>query len=109
MPPVARPIAPASADIADDCTQSGILFRLFTKDQQQRLIQNIAEAMEGVPEEIIERQLLCLHRADPQYAEGVARVLKIRNRVRSAASPFVAPLPGPQLSKTARAPKPSLI
>ncbi|GHB90681.1 catalase [Cerasicoccus arenae] len=64
----------------DDYTQPGNLFRLFDDGQKQRLFNNIAEAMAGVPEEIIQRQLVHFHRADPAYAEGVARALGIKNQ-----------------------------
>ena len=61
----------------DDYTQPGDLFRLMTPDQQQRLFNNVAAAMEGVPEFIIQRQLAHFHKADPRYAEGVVRALGI--------------------------------
>ena len=48
-------------------------------DSQQRLFKNIAAAMSGVPEEIMQRQLVHFHKADPRYAEGVAKALGIRN------------------------------
>jgi len=63
----------------DDYTQPGNLFRLMTPDQQQRLFKNIATAMVGVPEEIIQRQLRHFHKADPRYAEGVAKALGVKN------------------------------
>jgi catalase len=59
----------------DDYTQAGNLFRLFTPEQQQRLFQNIAEAMAGVPEKIVQRQLGHCAKADPAYADGVAKAL----------------------------------
>ena len=40
-------------------------FRMFTPEQQERLFKNIAAAMNGVPEAIIQRQLVHFHRADP--------------------------------------------
>jgi catalase len=40
---------------------------------------NIAATMAGVPEEIVQRQLVHFHKADPAYAAGVARVLGIKN------------------------------
>ncbi|WP_221032288.1 catalase [Actomonas aquatica] len=61
----------------DDYTQAGNLFRLFDDAQKQRLFANIAAAMGGVPEEIIRRQLVHFHRADPTYAAGVAAALKL--------------------------------
>jgi len=63
----------------DDYTQPGNLFRLFNYEQKQRLFNNTADSMEGVPEEIIQRQLVHFHRADPEYAEGVANALGIEN------------------------------
>lgn len=59
----------------DDYTQPGNLFRLMSADQQQQLFNNIAEAMDGVPEEIIRRQLAHFHQADPAYGAGVAKAL----------------------------------
>jgi catalase len=64
----------------DDYTQPGNLFRLMTPDQQQRLFKNIAAAMSGVPERIVQRQLIHFHKADPAYAAGVAKALGLKNR-----------------------------
>ena len=63
----------------DDFTQPGDLFRLMQPDQQQRLFKNIAAAMSGVPEEIVQRQLVHFHKADPAYAAGVAQALGVKN------------------------------
>ncbi len=41
----------------DDYRQPGDLFRLMTPDAQARLMDNIAAAMQGVPAEIVERQI----------------------------------------------------
>ncbi len=60
----------------DDYTQPGNLFRLLGEAQQKRLFANIAAAMQGVPREIIDRQLEHFRRADPAYAAGVAEALK---------------------------------
>jgi catalase len=76
---------------SDDYVQPGNLFRLFTRDQQERLFKNIAAAMEGATEEIIQRQLLHFHRADPQYAEGVARALKVTDTARNPITPRKRP------------------
>lgn len=57
----------------DDYTQPGDLFRLMPQDEKERLFTNIAGAMDGVPAEIIQRQLVHFHRADPAYAEGVSK------------------------------------
>ena len=61
----------------DDYTQPGELFRLMSPNQKEQLFSNIAGAMSGVPEYIVRRQLEHFHRADPAYAAGVARALKL--------------------------------
>jgi catalase len=63
----------------DDYTQPGDLFRLMTAEQQQRLFKNIAAAMAGVPQEIVQRQLIHFHKADPRYADGVANAVGVKN------------------------------
>lgn len=68
----------------DDYTQPGILFRMFDDAQKQRLFNNIAAAMDGVPEEIIQRQLVHFHKADPAYAEGVAKAVGVENKAAKA-------------------------
>lgn len=59
----------------DDYTQPGNLFRLFSADEQRRLGRNIAAAMQGVPAEIVERQLQHFDRADPGYGRVVREAL----------------------------------
>jgi len=59
----------------DDYTQPGNLFRLMSDDQKQQLFNNLAEAMQGVPLEIIERQLVHFTKADPAYGAGVRKAL----------------------------------
>jgi catalase len=63
----------------DDYTQPGDLFRLMTPDQRQRLFKNIAAAMAGVPEQIVQRQLGHFHKADPAYSAGVAGAVGVKN------------------------------
>ena len=60
----------------DDYTQAGQLFRIMNDDQKQQLFTNIAEAMQGVPDEIIERQLTHFSKADEEYGNGVRNNLK---------------------------------
>ena len=60
----------------DDYTQAGNLFRLFDDGQQQRLFSNIAAAMQGVPQDIIDTQLAHFDKADPAYGQGVRQALK---------------------------------
>ena len=59
----------------DDYVQPRALFALFDDDQKQRLFANIAEAMQGVPTEIVERQLEHFARVHPDYRDGVASAL----------------------------------
>ncbi|MDQ8182835.1 catalase [Pelagicoccus sp. SDUM812005] len=61
----------------DDYTQPGNLYRLFNDEQRARLHQNIAEAMAGVPAEIVDRQLNHFHKCDPAYAAGVSEALGV--------------------------------
>jgi len=60
----------------DDYTQAGDLYRLMPPDERERLHQAVAGAMEGVPQEIIDRQLAHFEKADPAYAKGVRKALK---------------------------------
>jgi catalase len=72
----------------DDYSQPGALFRLMTPEQQVRLFKNIAAAMTGVPDEIIERQLAHFHNADPRYAEGVRKALLEKDQPQAERSTF---------------------
>lgn len=56
----------------DDYRQAGDLFRLMSAAQKDQLFDNIKAAMDGVPTEIVQRQVAHFHRADPQYGSGVA-------------------------------------
>ncbi len=64
----------------DDYRQPGDLFRLMNADQKQQLFNNIAAAMQGVPLEIVRRQLAHFHRADPAYAQGVVKALGLSEK-----------------------------
>lgn len=83
-PSVAEPPLKISGDIAryedqdqlDDYKQPGDLFRLFNAEQKHRLFSNIAEAMQGVPKEIVNRQLEHFDKADYEYGKGVREALK---------------------------------
>jgi catalase len=59
----------------DDYTQAGNLYRLMPPAGRERLHVAIANAMAGVPREIIERQLAHFAKADRAYAAGVRRAL----------------------------------
>jgi catalase len=56
----------------DDYRQPGDLFRLMNASQKEQLFNNIKAAMDGVPVEIIKRQLAHFYKADPDYGIGVA-------------------------------------
>ena len=62
----------------DDYTQPGNLFRLLKADEQKRLGENIAGAMQGVPQAIIDRQLAHFDKADPGYGASVRAALSAR-------------------------------
>jgi len=84
-PSVAEPPLRLSGDAArynhregnDDYTQAGNLFRLLPDDQKQRLFQNIAASIGGVPQAIIDRQLAHFDKADPAYGAGVRAALGV--------------------------------
>jgi len=59
----------------DEYSQAGDLFRLLTPDHQDRLISNIADAMQTVPRDIQLRQVMHFAKADLRYGEGVAHAL----------------------------------
>ena len=61
----------------DDYRQPGDLFRLMTVDQKKQLFQNYKAAMEGVPVEIVKRQIVHCYRADHEYGAGVAKAMGI--------------------------------
>ncbi|MDB5371056.1 MAG: Catalase [Roseomonas sp.] len=73
----------------DDYRQPGDLFRLLGAEQQNRLFENIAGAMQGVPRFIIDRQLEHFRRADPAYAAGVAAAIQ-RVHTAPASAPTTA-------------------
>ena len=60
----------------DDFGQPRALFNLFDSGQRQRLYENIAAAMGGVPDFIVERQLALFEKVHPDYAAGVRKALK---------------------------------
>jgi len=59
----------------DPYTQPRDLFNLMSTKQQAQLFANIAEAMQGVPQEIVERQLALYELVSPAYAKGVRKAL----------------------------------
>ncbi len=63
----------------DDYTQPGNLFRLMDGEQQKRLCANIARAMQGVPDDIIQRQTAHFAKAAPAYGKGVEDALAAKS------------------------------
>jgi len=59
----------------DDYSQAGDLYRLLKVDEKQRLVENIAVALQGVPEAIQRRQIEHFRKADPGYGAGVEAAL----------------------------------
>jgi catalase len=68
----------------DDYTQPGNLFRLMSADQKRQLFDNIAAAMQGVPEHIQLRQVAHFTKADPAYGAGVAERVGLATRLQAA-------------------------
>jgi hypothetical protein len=64
------------------------LFRLMSADQKRPLFHNIKAAIDGVPVEIVKRQVGHLYRDDPDYGIGVA--------TRMGCRPAICPPRGPQ-------------
>jgi catalase len=82
-PSVAEPPLRISGDAArydhrkgnDDFSQPRALFLLFDAGQRERLFGNIAAAMTGVPDFIVERQLALFDQVHPEYGAGVRKAL----------------------------------
>jgi catalase len=80
---VMEPPLPVSGDAArynhregnDDYGQPRALFNLFDQGQKQRLFSNIADAMQGVPQNIVKRQLAHFQKVSEEYAAGVEKAL----------------------------------
>lgn len=62
-------------DSDDYYSQPRALFNLMNGYQKQQLFSNTAEAMSGVPKNIVDRQLALFEKVDPKYAEGVSKAL----------------------------------
>src|SRR5690606_25219742 len=59
----------------DDYVQPRALFNLFDAEQKQRLFDNIAAAMAGIPQFIAQRQLAHFDKIHPDYGAGVRKAL----------------------------------
>ncbi|VVE49055.1 catalase [Pandoraea anhela] len=63
-------------DDDDYYSQPRALFRLFDDAQKARLFGNIAASMQGVPDDVAERQIGHFAKIDPAYAQGVIAARK---------------------------------
>lgn len=61
----------------DDFSQPRALFELMSQSQKEQLFSNIAAAMDGVPRNIIDRQIALFEQVHPHYAIGVKKALGI--------------------------------
>lgn len=68
----------------DDYGQPRALFEMFNAEEKTRLFSNIAEAMQGVPEHIVQRQLGHFDKVHPDYAKGIADALGISMKLDAA-------------------------
>ena len=59
----------------DDFSQPRALFELMSDYQKEQLFSNIAESMNGVPKNIIDRQLALFEQVHTDYAFGVKKAL----------------------------------
>jgi catalase len=61
---------------ADYYSQAGALYRLIPEAEKDRLTSNIARAMNGIPQHIIDRQRVHFIKADADYGKRVTEKLK---------------------------------
>ncbi|WP_457598618.1 catalase [Hydrogenimonas sp.] len=65
------------SDENSDFAQAGALYRLMPKNEQEDLINNLADSMRGVREEIVETALEFFYKADSGYGSALAKKLGI--------------------------------
>lgn len=68
----------------DDYRQVTARFNLFDEGQRARLFLNCAEAMWGIPDEIVERQPAHFKKVHPEYEAGVRRALAHMTRAKAS-------------------------
>ena len=69
----------------DDYVQVTALFNLFDGGQKNRLYSNIADAMAGVPANIVERQCVHFDRVHADYGKGVRQAIAAKSKMSEAA------------------------
>ncbi|MGA7107059.1 MAG: catalase-related domain-containing protein [Terracidiphilus sp.] len=63
-------------DDDDYYSQPGILFRMFSQEEKQRLFENTARSLGPASKEVRDRHVVNCTKADPAYGEGVAKALE---------------------------------
>jgi hypothetical protein len=89
-----RPAAPLRGDVARydyrgsaaHFSQPRALFELFDDGQRERLFSNVAEAMVGVPQFIVDRQLELFDKVHEAYGAGVRRALETVDKSKASVS-----------------------
>ncbi|MDT8338816.1 MAG: catalase [Sulfurimonas sp.] len=61
----------------DDFSQPRALFTLMNASQKEQLFSNIADAMDGVPQNIRDRQIALFEKVHPEYAAGVKKATSV--------------------------------
>ncbi|WP_419677648.1 catalase [Aliarcobacter lanthieri] len=61
----------------DDFSQPRALFLLMSENQKEQLFSNVKDAMDGVPRNIVDRQIALFEQVHPDYAAGVKKALGI--------------------------------
>lgn len=64
----------------NDFIQLRALWKQFEEAQHQRLYNNIADGMQGVPTEIIGRQAKLFDQIAPEYGDGVRKAVKAESQ-----------------------------
>ncbi|CCN84589.1 Catalase [Vibrio nigripulchritudo SFn27] len=64
----------------DYFSQAGNLFRIMSKDEQQRLFENTARSIKGVPEFIQQRHIDHAYQADQDYGRGLEAAIHKANQ-----------------------------
>ena len=62
-------------EMTDEYDQARALFEIFDDAQKQRLFKNLAQALHGIPQVIIDRQMKHFEAVHPDYAAGVRETL----------------------------------
>ncbi|MCC4296086.1 catalase [Aurantimonas coralicida] len=71
---------------ADHYSQPRALFEMFDAGQRERLCANIAGAMQGVPQFIVDRQLAHFDKVHAEYGAGVRKAIEAQTRDDAEAS-----------------------